>query len=58
VIKKKKNKQTNKNKQTKKTVCYWYRDREEGQGNKIYDPKMNPHPYSHLIFNKGAKTIQ
>jgi hypothetical protein len=22
------------------------------------DPKMNPRTYSHLIFGKGAKTIQ
>jgi hypothetical protein len=22
------------------------------------DPEMNPHTYGHLIFDKGAKTIQ
>jgi hypothetical protein len=24
----------------------------------IEDPEMNPHTYAHLIFDKGAKTIQ
>jgi hypothetical protein len=24
----------------------------------IEDPEMNPHTYDHLIFDKGAKTIQ
>ena len=24
----------------------------------IEDPEMNPHTYGHLIFDKGAKTIQ
>jgi hypothetical protein len=26
--------------------------------NRIKDPEMNPHTYGHLIFDKGAKTIQ
>jgi hypothetical protein len=26
--------------------------------NFIEDPEMNPHAYGHLIFDKGAKTIQ
>jgi hypothetical protein len=26
-----------------KTVWYWYRDREEGQGNRIEDTEMKPH---------------
>jgi len=26
--------------------------------NRIEDPEMNPHTYSHLIFDKGAKIIQ
>jgi hypothetical protein len=24
----------------------------------LEDPEMNPHTYGHLIFDKGAKTIQ
>ena len=29
-----------------------------GQWNKSEDPEMNPYTYGHLIFDKGAKTIQ
>ena len=42
----------------KKTVWYWYSDRQVNQWNRIEDPKMNPNTYGHLIFNKGAKTIK
>ena len=35
-----------------------YRDRHEDQGNRTEDPEMNPYTYGHLIFDKGAKTIQ
>ena len=41
-----------------KTVWYWYSDRQIDQWNRIKDPEMNPHTYCHLIFDKGAKTIQ
>jgi len=41
-----------------KTVWYWYRDRQIDQRNRIEDPEMKPHTYGHLIFDKGAKTIQ
>jgi hypothetical protein len=41
-----------------KTASYWYSDREVDQWNRIEDPDMNPYTYDHLIFDKGAKTIQ
>ena len=41
-----------------KTAWYWYNDRQVDQWNRIEDPKMNPNTYGHLIFVKGAKTIQ
>ena len=36
----------------------WYSDRQIDQCNRIEEPEMNPHTYGHLIFDKGAKTIQ
>ena len=41
-----------------KTVWYWYSDRQVDHWNRIEDPEMIPHTYGHLIFDKGAKTIQ
>jgi hypothetical protein len=41
-----------------KIAWYWYSDRKVDQWNRIEDPEMNPHNYGHLIFHKGAKTIQ
>ena len=41
-----------------KTEWYWYSDRQVDQWNRTEDPEMNPHTYGHLIFDKGAKTIQ
>jgi hypothetical protein len=41
-----------------KTTWYWYSYRQVDQWNRIEDPEMNPHTYGHLIFKKGAKTIQ
>jgi hypothetical protein len=37
---------------------YWYNDRQVYQWNRSEDPEMNLHTYGHLIFDKGAKTIQ
>jgi hypothetical protein len=41
-----------------KTAWDWYSDRLVHQWSRIEDPEMNPHIYGHLIFDKGAKTIQ
>jgi hypothetical protein len=41
-----------------KTVLYGFSDRQVDQWNRTEDPKMSPHTYGQLIFDKGAKTIQ
>jgi hypothetical protein len=41
-----------------KTAWYLYLDRQVDQRNRIEYPEMIPHTYGHLIFDKGAKTIQ
>jgi hypothetical protein len=41
-----------------KTACYLYSDRQVIQWNRIKDPEMNSHTCDHLIFDKGAKTLQ
>jgi hypothetical protein len=41
-----------------KTTWYWYSDKQVDQWNRTEDPEMNPYTYGHLIFGKGAKTIQ
>jgi hypothetical protein len=40
------------------TLWFWYRVRQENQWNRIEDPEINPCNYGHLIFDKGAKSIQ
>jgi hypothetical protein len=55
----KKTKTKTKTKQNKKKPAwYWYSDRQVDPWNRIEDPEMNPHTYGHMIFEKGAKTIQ
>jgi hypothetical protein len=41
-----------------KTAWYWVSDRQVDKWNRIEDPEMNTHTYGHLIFDKGAKSIQ
>jgi hypothetical protein len=57
VIKKTHHQQQQKTK-TKQNCMVLYSDRQVDQWNGIEDPELNPHTYGHLIFDKGAKTIQ
>jgi hypothetical protein len=41
-----------------KTAWNWYSDIQVDQWNRIEETEMNSHTYGHLIFDKGAKTIQ
>jgi hypothetical protein len=41
-----------------KAAWYWHKNNYEDQGNRIKDPDMNSHSYTHLIFDKVTKNIQ
>ena len=41
-----------------KTVWYWHKSKQMHKWNRTESPKINPHIYSQLIFDKRGKNIQ
>ena len=41
-----------------KTECYWQKNRQMNQWNRIASPEIYPHNQNQLTFDKGAKTRQ
>ena len=41
-----------------KTVQYWLENRQIDKWKRIDSPEIDPHKYSQLIIDKGAKAIQ
>lgn len=39
-------------------LWYWQRDRHIDKWNKIENPKIDPHKFNKLNFDRGAKVIQ